>query len=313
MKQSLSCVLLVAAVAAGGAQAKPKMIPLTDATGAALSGHTLTVTRHPRPSYAAMTAGKAMFGLFGAGAMIAAGNKIVDDNHVADPGDLVARELAPAIAKRYGMTLVPAGTPVITVDKPAQIAATQSGVDYILDVQSTGWMSAYYATDWDHYWIAYSVQIRLVDAKSRALVSNMACFSTTNKQPNPPTRDAMLANGAQLLKDVTAAHGWTCLHLLAKEQFLLADDAIAPTPAEYIDPLARYAGVAPAPVAASASDAVPAADAPAPDAPAADAPAADAPAADAPAADTAPAPATEAAPAAQAPAAADVPPADGAQ
>lgn len=221
--------------------AKDKPIPLSPAVAAGLSGKTIVVTRHQTPSFVAMTAGKATFGLLGVGAMVGAGQKIVADNQIADPAEVVERELAPAIAKAYGLELKPATSRMISVTKPAQVAATQSDADLVLDIRTGGWMFSYYPGSWNTYWVMYSVQVQLVDAKSKALLSNMACNATTNKHPKSPTKDAMLADGARLLKDMTTGLAWNCVQLLAKGEFNLADGAVAATPTEYVDVLASYA------------------------------------------------------------------------
>jgi hypothetical protein len=267
----LACLLALVVVSAG-ANAKEKMLPLSDADASKLSGKTLVVTRHGKPSFVAMTAGKAVFALLGAGAMIVAGNKIVNDNQIADPADILDHELGPALAKRYSMVLKPATTPMIAVDKAEKIAATQSNADYILDIRSTGWIFAYYPTTWDKYWVAYGVQIQLIDAKSGAQISNLACNAGNNKDPNAPTKDAMLADGAQLLKNITQGFGWACVHVLGKEQFHLADSELTPIPLQYVDVLAKYAAAKPTgnvaagvvePVPQESSVVAPAAEAPA--------------------------------------------------
>ncbi len=234
-------LILIACMFAGNAAAKDKVLPLPETAAVQLQGKTLVVTRHKVPSYTAMTAGKASFGLLGAGLMIAEGNKIIKENEVPDPAALLEAQLAPAFAKHYGMQLKPASVAMIDVEKPKQIAATQTDADYVLDIRSGGWVSAYYPTDWAKYWILYSVQIQLVNAKDGTLVSNMACNATTNKHPNSPSKDQMLENKAQLFKDVSTAHGWTCMKLLAAQQLRLPETALAATPAEYVDPLKTYA------------------------------------------------------------------------
>jgi hypothetical protein len=67
------------------AVAKDHPLPLSEDAGASLSGKTVTVTRHEKPSLVAMTPGKAMFALVGAAAMVAAGNAIVKDSDGAIP------------------------------------------------------------------------------------------------------------------------------------------------------------------------------------------------------------------------------------
>lgn len=225
----------------GAVGAKDKPMPLPEAAIPALNGKTLAVTRHAKPSFTAMTPGKAAFALVGAGAMIAAGNKLVKDHDIADPADILEEQIVPAMVQKYGMQLVPASARVIAEDNPAKIAAGQTNADYILDIRSGGWMFSYYPSSWDTFWMMYSGQIQLIDARSGKLVSKLACNAGTNKDPNSPTKDAMLGNGAQMLKDVMAGFGWTCARLLATEQFRLPADSVAQTPAEYVDVLARYA------------------------------------------------------------------------
>jgi len=242
MKNLLIATALAATAVSGAAQAKKKMIPLTEASAAALSGKTMAVTRHERAPFTAMTAGKAMFGLLGAGAMIAAGNKLVEENDIEDPADIIARELPAALAAKYGMTIRTASPVLLDVHKPKQVAASQlaGNADLILDIRSTGWMSGYYPTDWNTYHVSYSVDVNLMDAKG-TLIASAGCLAGTYKHPNSPSQAALQGYGAQLLKDVTQAHGWTCLQLLGKDQFLLPEGTLAATPAQYVDPLKLYA------------------------------------------------------------------------
>jgi hypothetical protein len=223
------------------AYAKEKPLPLAEKDASSLDGKVVVVTRHEKPSFVAMTAGKAAFALLGAGAMIAAGNQIVKENEIADPADVLEHELVPAIAKQYHLQVKSANPVTIKPEKPKEIAATQADADYILDLRSGGWQFAYYPTEWGKYWVAYSVQVRLIDAKSAAVVSNMGCTANTNKHAASPTKEALLADKAQLLKDVTGSLGWICVQLLGKEQFLLPAEAIPAAPAQYTDPLTAYA------------------------------------------------------------------------
>ena len=255
--RTILCALLLAATSTA-ASGKDKMLPLPESAAGELAGKTVVVTRHAKPSFVALTAGKATFALLGAAAMISAGNKIVRENAIPDPADILERELAPAFARRYGMTLQPSPNPVIAEEKPAAIAATQTGVDYILDIRSAGWMFAYYPTDWNSYWAVYSVQVQLIDARTGARLSNLACNANSDKHPNSPSRNAMLANGAALLKDMTAGFGWTCTQLLARGQFHLAEGETTPTPPEYTDVLAAFAASKAKPTPAQAVSTAPA-------------------------------------------------------
>jgi hypothetical protein len=270
MKKLSSAILL--ALLASTAQAKDKALPLPESAIPNLAGKTVAVVRHARPDFVAMTAGKAAFGLVGAGAMVAAGNEIVSRNNIEDPAAVLERELAPVFAKKYGMEIKPAPAYALTQKqkKPAEIAALEQGVDYVLDIRSGGWMSLYYPTDWNNYWVMYSVQVQLIDTKTSTLVSNLACIMNSKADKHPPKREELLENGAQLLKDVTQGFGWGCASLIGREQFHLAEGELAPIPAQFVDVLGQYAhvkhgaplapGAVVAPVANAAQEDAPVAD-----------------------------------------------------
>jgi len=280
MNKLASAILL--ATLASTAAAKDKVIPLSDSAAAGLNGKTIAIVRHPRPDFAAFTAGKVMFGLVGGAAMISAGNDIISSNNVEDPAAIVERELAPVLISKFGMQRKDAPAYAITETKAPKIAALEHGVDYVLDIRSGVWQFVYYPTDWNNYWMMYQVQVQLIDVASGAQVANLACTTGNRGDKHPPSHDDIVANGAQLLKDSTQGFGWTCMKLLAKEEFHLADTDTPEIPAQFVDTLGKFAvahhGATPAPVAATAA---------APAAPTA---------APAPASDAA-APATQAAPA----------------
>ena len=183
MLKQFSVILLLVIPLAAMAKDKNKITPLPESAVAALNGKSVTITRHDKASFTAFTAGKAAFALLGAGAMIAAGNQIVKENEIADPADVLERELAAAIIKQYGLQLKAGSSPVIKASKPKDIAATQSDVDYILDLQSTGWMFAYIPTDWDSYWIGYSTRAQLINRVSGKALAVGTCYSDTQKHP----------------------------------------------------------------------------------------------------------------------------------
>jgi len=231
----VACALSLACFSA---QAKDQLIPLSDADAAALQGKKIALTAHARPSFTAMTAGKASFGLFGAGAMIAEGNKLVDENGVVDPAQVVREQLAIALHDVFGAEMLPLDGTQTKAQKPKEIAALHPEADYVLDVRSGNWMYAYFPTKWATYWVGYSVQVQLVDTKTGRQVSNVACNANTHENPHPPSREQLHADGAKLLKDVTTGLGWVCVQVLAKEQFHLPPEKIATTPPQYVDPLA---------------------------------------------------------------------------
>jgi hypothetical protein len=245
-------LLLCLAALTTTATAKDKLIVLSDADATGLRGKTVALTLHEKPSFVAMTAGKVTFGLFGVGAMVSAGNSLVRDNHIADPADIVRTNLANEVTSAYGAKLLPPDATPIKVVKPDQVAATHTDADFVLDVRTVAWSYAYYASEWSHYWLGYTVQVQLVDTKTGRQLANAACGAGTKDHANPPTHDQLYVNGAQLTKDILASLSWTCTNTLAKDLLHIPPSNMVAVPPQYVDPLTASAASASATPAVTA-------------------------------------------------------------
>jgi hypothetical protein len=243
MRVALWFLLLAGLFTAPVTSARQKGTPLADPTASTLAGKTLAITRRgEKPSFVAGTAGKATFALLGVAAMVSEGNRIVNENRIADPADIVEGALVPALVKQFGVQLLPGGSDAITPGNHLQqIIEAKPGADLILDIRSIGWNFNYYPTRWGTYWIGYGVQVQLIDVKSATVLSEMPCGGNTQKNAAAPSKEAMLENGAQLLKDTLAALSWTCARMLAQEQFKIAPENLPQIPPELTDPLASFA------------------------------------------------------------------------
>ena len=253
--------MLLALVVVPSAHAKDKAIPLSKADAAALQGKTAAVVLHEPESFIAMTAGKAGFGLLGFAGMVKAGNDFVEKNGIENPTTLVREQLSALLQSEYGLQVQPVDTTATKEKKAAKLAKLHPGADYVLSVRQGGWNYSYYPTQWAEYWVGYSVQVQLIDTKTGRQVSNLACNANTMQSPVRPSRDQLQANGAALTKNIVGHLGWTCVRLLGKEQFGIAEERLPAFPAQYADPLAQLNGAAPAAgnTAAPATDPAPAA------------------------------------------------------
>lgn len=211
-----------------------------------LGGKTLAITRRGvKPSFMAMTAGKATFALLGAAAMAADGNRIVKDNDIADPAGTVEAVLVPALVKQYGVKLTPeSGHSIAPGNDLKQIIGAAPGADLILDIRAIGWGFAYYPTHWGTYWVSYGVEVQLIDTKAGTVLADAPCGSNTQKNAAAPSKDALVGNGAQLLKDVLLSLGWNCSRLLASDKFRIVPGNLAEMPSSLADPLAAFAAQA---------------------------------------------------------------------
>lgn len=240
-RSTLAAGTLLAIICSGppAAALAAKIQLLTPEAAATLTGKTVTVTRRSdKPSFIAATAGKASFALIGVGAMIAEGNSIVRQNEIADPADIVEAGLLPALSQQYSLKPAEAVPHAIaTGNDLRQIVAAAPASDLVVDIRSLGWNFNYYPTHWGSYWVGYAVDVQLIDVKANRVLMHMPCGANTQKVPSPPTKDALLADRAALLKTVLASLAWNCTQLLAKEVFKVADGHVPEIPLAYRNPL----------------------------------------------------------------------------
>jgi hypothetical protein len=230
-------VLALACLAATAAYPKDEVLPLTATSQAQLEGESLVVTRHELPHFRMHTARSAAFGLGILGGPV----WDVDQLGLPDPADIVESTLVPLIVSRYHMELKPATQRLVDSEKPAKVVRAQVDADYVLDLWTGIWAFHYYPTRWATYWVEYGVQTRLLDARTGAIVTNLACNANTYRHREPPSSEALMADGARLLQDVLASMAWLCVPLLGQQEFLLTGDAFPSSPPEYANPLHDFA------------------------------------------------------------------------
>lgn len=172
-----------------------------DATGLRSGEYrTITVTSRESPSFSAMTAGKAGFGLLGAAAMISAGNTIVRENDVEDPAVYIGRELSAALSEKLTVQVNGNGGALAKSGDPKRLADMYPDSDLLLDVQTINWSFAYFPTDWNNYRVIYSAKLRLVDTRSKKLLAEGFCARVPDQTKDSPSRDQLLADKAARLK-----------------------------------------------------------------------------------------------------------------
>lgn len=229
---------LIIATASTSASAADAIVAFSAEDSHVLRGKTIAQTLHKRPSFSAVTAGKASFGLIGLAATYKVGNSLIDKNGVSDPAILIREQTAAMLRDDFGAQLLPPDPSPADATKSADIAKLHPEADYVLDVRSTSWKYGHYPTSWGRYWVAYAAQLRLIDGKTGRQLINAGCDVNTRENPHPPSREQLHANGAALLKAVTAALGWTCMQTFAMDSLAVAPENIPTIPAQYQDPLA---------------------------------------------------------------------------
>lgn len=198
-KHMLVPAMLVGALALSGCvstkNVKADMAQLRSAAPA-----TVTVSARKRPDFAAMTAGKAAFGMVGALAMISAGNTLVEENGVEDPAGYIAAQLSQRLSESLGVRSVDNGGTLADTAKAAELARLYRNADLLLDVQTVNWSFVYFPTDWNSYRVIYSAKLRLIDTRTGKLQAEGFCARVPEYSDAAPSRDALLADRAAGLK-----------------------------------------------------------------------------------------------------------------
>jgi ABC-type uncharacterized transport system auxiliary subunit len=205
--QKFIAVAATAALLAGCAPVATKPIN----TSASLQGKRLAVTSHPIPDFSAGTAGKAMFAMVGAVAMIHAGNEQVQQDQIQDPAIQIGQRLSSDLAKTQGVTLLPSNGQVASNDDAATLIKTYPGADLLLDVKTYAWSYNYYPSKWSAYRVNYDANVRLLDGKSGEVIAQQTCKIDPTDPNNPPTLDALRADRSALLKRLLNKAGDACV------------------------------------------------------------------------------------------------------
>jgi hypothetical protein len=187
-----------------------KINPVDHKAFAAFRGGTVVTTQREKPSFAANTAGKAMFGLIGAAAAISAGNDIVRENDLPDPAVSIRQALLADLVTEDVLTPVASTTKTDAMDAE-KLAKQYPGGDLLLDVQTVNWSFIYFPTNWSHYRVIYSAKVRLIDTKHSKVVADGFCARVPEETPSSPTRDELLENKAARLKQELATAADYCV------------------------------------------------------------------------------------------------------
>jgi hypothetical protein len=234
--------------------------PIDSKSVAALKNQSLSLTKREKPSFAASTPAKAVFGLIGAVAIISEGNKIVKESDVPDPANSIAVGLAKALGEKYG-TKFSGNTVLITTDEAERIAdASKASAKFVLDVATTYWGFVYFPTSWGRYRVIYMARTRLIDTEAKKVVAEGFCKRIPESDANAPTYDELVANSAARLKSELSLAAEECINSLRKEMLGETDTAAirGQTPTAVTAPAATLSsaplmGTPPASVAAPRS------------------------------------------------------------
>lgn len=236
---------LAALPAAVAARDKYDARPLTEAATAALRGKRLAVARNELPDVPLAT-----------GDRQDADWRALRDVRT-DPADLFERELAPAIAREFGMSLRAGPGVVLASRKPEALAAALPDADYVLDIlvtdrrnQNTPDLKSALRLKPETLWLGLGVRIQLENRETGRAVFSGNCYADTFEHPHPPEQRELAAHEAKLFRAVFEGLAWRCLRTIAR-YVPLEEEALPETPGELVDPLGEFAAKKAAPPGSS--------------------------------------------------------------
>lgn len=214
-------IVLGAGVLAGGCGLMPARAPAPVAP-LQLEGKTLAFTQHQPPEFIAIQPPKGTLGSMLAMLELNPGDKnndIIWRNQIPDPALAITADVAGALKARYRMTVLP--NPIVgTPSKPAALAAVARGrADYVLDIQTTLWRTAYIGSSWARYYVEHKAEAQLIDARDGKVLAARSCNFAGRDKPNPPTWDELVGNNAARLKQELAGVAVNCSDVI-KEMLL---------------------------------------------------------------------------------------------
>lgn len=198
--------------------------PMTKETSSQLQSKKVVATTYAKPDFAAMTPGKAAFGLIGAAAMIAEGNSIVTANSIPDPALSISEQLLRIAKDKRAITVEqpPKAGLVAASDEVPALLAAYTGTDYILDVKTLNWQFSYYPTNWVGYRVVYSARVRVIETAGKTVAAETLCTAIEGDDAKPPSYDDLLANQAALLKSYLDKAATRCAEKVATELLQLS-------------------------------------------------------------------------------------------
>lgn len=210
-----------------GACASTQNVAVAPSVLDTLDGQSVVLIQRETPSFVAMTSGKGMFAVAGVGAAVAAGNKLVRENEIADPAMSISRSLAESLANGYGVA-VNGESALATSDDVGSIAELARGSDYALDVATQGWSYIYDGFSFGDYFVGYSSKVRLIDVSTSEVVSSGMCAYDAKKMGKAPvSHEELVADNAAYIKQELSEATDLCVREFAANLFSIPQESVA--------------------------------------------------------------------------------------
>ena len=102
----------------------------------------------------------------------------------ADPAVAIAQTLSIALRDSLHTPILP-DIGVASDNTVDSAIASAPAAQWLLDVRTVGWGMLYFPTDWSHYRVSYSSNLRVIDAETKRIVAESVCVSKQGETRRP--------------------------------------------------------------------------------------------------------------------------------
>ena len=181
-----------------------------------MKSQSITTSKRDTPTFGVASATKTGLGPIGLVAMMVSSNDIIQKNNIEDSAVYISRELTSILIKHYQMNLLDVEKKV-DGESTIEISKTYKDADYILDVETRSWSIEHFLLDWNSYRVVYSARLRLIDTRNKILLAKGFYCHIPKHDKSAPSRDDMLMNNAQRLKDELKIAADLCIKYFKSE------------------------------------------------------------------------------------------------
>jgi hypothetical protein len=193
-------------------------VPIEPAATRAFPGLTAATTRRTPPDFSAGAPGQFLLGAFGIvptltgeAAMEHFGNVLAAENGLEDPAVYIGSTLMAELAQKHGLIPVETGESLVADESPKKLSMQFAASRILIDIRTIDWGLMNHPVKWNHYGVMYVAKFRIIDTASAKVIAESYCEKPAFTSRPDLTREELLADRAQRLKDELRAAADFCI------------------------------------------------------------------------------------------------------
>jgi len=196
---------------------------IDQATLPTLKNKTLSLVIHESPDFLAITPGKKMLTIADIDAGYINGNRLVQKSGINDPAEKICQMLARVLGSNYGL-LYHENSMLRSSSKDMKyLMPLANEKDYLLDVETIGWLVENNSFERSGYYLKYVVETRLIDVRKSKPIGHSTCeYDSTVAGKKLVSYAKLIENDAAYIKLTLDEAATFCVNKLKSELFSTA-------------------------------------------------------------------------------------------